>query len=215
MTWNGAACDVGEFGVEQISLKGRPLESFDAEGLHTTGLVFEPVGSVSDAETTAEKDFDSRVRAMANLDRIGQVFIRRVRRQMGLVYYPLWVLRYLYRDRAFQVVVDGHSGQVLYGKGPGSNFYRAAMLVGGIVLGSIIAVDGAALAFYLGIEAEGDGSVMLLAGGVALLGVGFALIRKAYRAFRYGEQYEYHGFKKTRRRIRRQREGGVLRAREE
>ena len=71
------------------------------------------------------------MRKAANLDRIGQVFVRLTGWQESLVYYPLWVLRYSYRGRSFQVVVDGFSGEVLYGKAPGSVFYRAAVLVGG------------------------------------------------------------------------------------
>jgi hypothetical protein len=214
MTWTGAACDVGEFGVEQIPLKSQPLEPFDAEGLHATGLVFEPVGSVSDARSAATQDFDKRVRALAGLTRINQVFLRLVRQRMGVVYYPLWVMRYLYRERAFQVVVDGYSGQILYGKAPGSTFYRAAVLVGGMALGSIIAVDGAALALYVASQARGDAALGLAAGGVFAIGAGVALMRKAYRAFRYGEQVEYRGFEKKRRRAVRRGEGGVLRARE-
>ncbi len=215
MTWTGAACDVGEFGVTKISLKDRALEPFDAEGLHDSGMVFEPVGSVSDACSASVDDFAKRVSRMAKLDRISQSFIRFVDKKFGLVYYPLWVLRYLYRERAFQVVVDGHSGEVLYGKAPGSVFYRAAMLVGGMALGALLMVDGGAAAGYIAIQAEGDGSVMLIVGGLALIGFGFTLMRKAYNAFRYGEQYEYRGYEKKKRRTRRIREGGVLRAREE
>ncbi|MBN1178912.1 MAG: hypothetical protein JXD18_06855 [Anaerolineae bacterium] len=215
MTWTGAACDVGEFGVAQISLKNQPLAPFDADELHATGLVFEPVGAVSDAEAAAERDFHARVQHMASLTRVSQVFLRFVRRRMGLVYYPLWVLRYLYRGRAFQVVVDATSGEVLYGKAPGSTFYRAAVLVGGMAAGAVVAVDGAAVAFYLATQARGDGAAMFFAGGLAAVGAGGVLMSKAYKAFRYGEQVEYRGFEKQRRRVVRRSEGGVLRAREE
>lgn len=214
MTWTGTACDVGEFGVAKVSLKDRALEPFDAEGLHTSGMVFEPVGSISDARSASADDFSKRVRDMSSLDRISQSFVRFVGQRFGLVYYPLWVLRYLYRGRVFQVVVDGHSGGVLYGKAPGSTFYRAAVLVGGMAAGAFLAVDGAAFAFYLASQTKGDGALALAVGGLALLGGGFTLMRKAYHAFRYGEQYEYRGYQKKKRRVLRKREGDVLRARE-
>ena len=215
MMWTGAACDVGEFGVTKVPLKGWSLEPFDAESLHASGMVFEPVGSVSDARSASADDFSRRVRDISKLDRISQSFIRFVGQRFGLVYYPLWVLRYMYRERAFQVVVNAHSGKILYGKAPGSTFYRAAMLVGGMALGALLMVDGTAVAGYLAIEAEGDGSVMLLVGAVALIGAGFTLMRKAYNAFRYGEQYEYRGYAKKKRRTHRSQEGDVTRAWEE
>jgi len=192
MNWNGAACDVGEFGVQQVTLTNQPMQAFNPDELHQRGLVFEPTNSVSQARASAEKEFDQRLRKIANLERISQVFARFIRQRMGLVYYPLWVLRYAYRGRSFQVAVDGFSGKVLYGKAPGNTLYRAAMLVGGMALGAFLMVDASALAGYLVTEVddgETAGFLMMVAGGAIVLGVG--LMIAAYRAFRYGEQYEY------------------------
>ena len=191
MNWTGAACDVGEFGVTSIPLGEQPLEAFDAGALHDSDLVFEPVGSASDARAAADADFSQRLERAAGLDRIAQVFSRFVRRRSGLVYYPLWVLRFIYRQRSFQVVVDGYSGQVLYGKAPGNTLYRAAMLVGGMALGAFLAVDASALAWYLASQVEGDNAGGLVIAGLAAVVIGFGLMGAAYRTFRYGEQYEY------------------------
>lgn len=191
MNWTGAACDVGEFGVDSIFLGEQPLEAFDSDRLHANGLVFEPVGSASDAHSAAEADFNNRLQRAAGLDRIAQVFARFVRRRSGLVYYPLWVLRYIYRQRAFQVVVDGFTGKVLYGKAPGNTLYRAAMLVGGMAAGAFLAVDASALAWYLASRAEGDSAGGLVIAGLAAVVLGFGLMGAAYRKFRYGEQYEF------------------------
>jgi DNA-directed RNA polymerase subunit RPC12/RpoP len=191
MNWNGVACDVGEFGVAEITLGGRTLHAFEPDQLHASGMVFEPVGSLSDAREAAERSFSDRVRKSARLDRISQVFERAIQKRMGLVYYPLWVLRYLYRGRSFQVVVDAFSGEVLYGKAPGSTFYRAAVLVAGMALGSLLAVDGSALAWYTALQSSSDDAEGLFAGGALVLVVGFGLMFAAYRAFRYGEHYEF------------------------
>ena len=214
MSWNGAACDVGEFGVEQLALTDQPMEPFDAEGLHAQGMVFEPVGSLSEAKSASESDFQERVNRMADLDRIAQSFIRFTRRRMGLVYYPMWVLRYFYKGRAFQVVVDGFSGKVLYGKAPGSTLYRAAVLVGGMALGAFLAVDGPALVLWLGGRDSGDDSTGYFIFALALLAAGFGLMLRAYRKFRYGEQYEYRDGEVKRRRFQRRKEKGVYRVRE-
>lgn len=191
MTWNGAACDVGEFGVDAVPLTDQPLEPFDPAALHQIGMVFEPVGSISEARNAADTSFNNRLQQTSQLDRVAQVFSRFVRQRMGLVYYPLWVMRYLYRGRSFQVVVDGYSGQVLYGKAPGNSLYRAAVLVGGMAAGAFLAVDLSSLSWYLASQTEGDGAGWLFFIGLAVVAAGFGLMAKAYQSFRYGEQYEY------------------------
>jgi hypothetical protein len=183
MAWNGAACDVGEFGVERVATVESSLEPFDPEVLHHTGMVFEPVDSFSEARQAAEEQFRAEVERKSGLDRLAQVFVRAVRRRYALVYHPLWVLRYLFRGRAFQVVVDGHTGEVLYGKAPGNTLYRAAALVLGMAFGALLVVDSPALI----LAAASDAVWMAL----ALMAAGGAIMYAGYRAFRHTEQYEY------------------------
>jgi hypothetical protein len=190
MTWNAAACDVGEFGVETVPHIDPQLAPFDADALHAAGMVFEPVGLLSEAREEAEGEFRGYVEEKANLDRIGQVFVRYLRERMGIVYYPLWILRYQYRGRSYQVVVDGFNGEILYGKAPGSTLYRAAILVGGMALGALLAVDASALVFYFAAGSSDDEGGLFFF-GLALIGVGFGLMLQAYRKFRYGEVYEF------------------------
>ena len=101
------------------------------------------------ARDAAEREFQEQLNRRASLDRLSQMFVRAFRRRLGLVYYPLWVLRYLYRGRSFQVVLDGYSGKVLYGKAPGNTIYRAAILVLSMAAGAFVAIDVSALAVYL------------------------------------------------------------------
>jgi len=191
MTWNLPACEVGEFGVRQVALEGCALEPFDADELHRSGMVFEPVGSAQAALDSARSSFDETIRGEVEMARTAQVFTRLVRPRLGLVYYPLWVVRYLYHGRAFQVVVDGYSGEVLYGKAPGSVGYRAAVLVGGMAAGALLAVDVPAL-ILASSNSSSDDNPFLFALVVFVIGLG--LIYGAYRTFRYAEQYEYHRF---------------------
>lgn len=188
MTWNGPACDVGEFGVTRIDLPDQALEPFDPDALHAVGLVFEPVGSFSAARAAAEDQFQEQVRRKAALDRLSQLFVRYFRRRFGLVYFPLWILRYQYRGRSFQVVVDGYSGKVLYGKAPGNTLYRAAALVLGMALGAFLAVDASTFALTLIDSDDGSGAFGL---ALVLFLAGLGVMLAAYRAFRYGEQFEY------------------------
>jgi len=193
LVWTGAACDVGEFGVQHIQLTNQPLEPFNSEGLHSSGMVFEPVGSSSEATQAAEQDFQQRVSSAAGLDRLAQLFIRFINKRFGLVYYPLWVVRYLYRGRAFQVVVDGFSGKVLYGKAPGNVLYRAAMLVGGMALGAFLAVDVPTFILMASSDSSNNDNPFVFL--IAALVAGIGLMAYAYRTFRYGENYEFGGAK--------------------
>ena len=187
MTWSGAACDVGEFGVNELLLTNQEMQPFNPDQLHLSGMVFEPANSFSDARQAAEQDFQAQVNRRAGLDRLSQLFLRPFRHRMGLVYYPLWVLRYLYRGRAFQLVVDGHSGKVLYGKAPGNTTYRAAVLVLGMAAGAFLTVDVTALILYATRNSHDVPFWLVL---LPLVG-GLVLMYTGYRRFRYGEQYEY------------------------
>jgi hypothetical protein len=183
MTWNGAACEVGEFGVTQISLEGRPLEPCNSDALHRSGMVFEPTSSPVEALEQSRLFFENETRSQSNVERVSQSFVRIIRPRQGLVFYPLWVIRYAYRGRDFQVVVDAFSGEVLYGKAPGNVYYRAAILVGGMAAGAFVTVDLGGLALQ-GNNRSGEF-------GIALLIVGVALMYFSFRRYRYGEHYEF------------------------
>ena len=190
MDWNTAACDVGEFGVNRITLQGRPLEPFNGDGLHASGMVFEPVGSDVEALNQARQDFEARIQQKANLDRVSQVFSRILRPRLGVVYYPLWVMRYLFRGRSFQVVVDGFNGKVAYGKAPGNVLYRAAVLVGGMAAGAFLTVD---VSYLLALTvADSDDGIWA---PLISLAIGLGLMYFSYRKYRYGEHYEYRQLK--------------------
>jgi DNA-directed RNA polymerase subunit RPC12/RpoP len=187
-TWNQAACDVQEFGVNDISLAGQSLEAFEADALHGDGMVFEPVTAAGAAWAEAAAAIEADVRGEAALDVIASERIERLGGRRALVYFPLWVARYSYRNRSYQIVVDGTSGKVLYGKAPGNIWFRAAALVGGFALGALILVDGTALAGRLVLTSDDSDSFLIVLVPIAL---GGALMLAAYRRFRFGELLEH------------------------
>ncbi|HLE22673.1 MAG TPA: hypothetical protein VI701_00040 [Anaerolineales bacterium] len=187
-SWNQAACDVQEFGVNDISLAGQTLEAFDADALHGDGMVFEPVTAAGAAWAEAAAAIEADVRGEAALDVIASERIERLGGRRALVYFPLWVARYTFRNRSYQIVVDGTSGKVLYGKAPGNIWFRAAALVGGFALGALILVDGTALAGRLVLASDDSDSFLIVLVPIA---VGGALMLAAYRRFRFGELLEH------------------------
>jgi hypothetical protein len=182
--WNEAACDVGEFGVREVPLNMRGLQLFQPELLHSEGMVFEPVTSHTETQQTASQSIESTIRRKTRLDRLSQLFVRSFKQRFSMVYYPLWGLRYLYRGRVFQVVVDGRSGHVLYGKAPGNTLYRAAVLVAGMAVGAFLALDVSTLILF---TADDESALFGLVVGL----VGLGVMALAYRKFRFGEQYEF------------------------
>lgn len=187
MHWNDAATDVSEFGVHSVSLAKQELEPYDAQRLHSEGMVFEPAESATDALAEAESHFVYRGRQQQSLKTKYFEKFHVMRPQFSLVHYPLWVARYEYRGRNYQVVVDGVKGEILYGKAPGNIFYRAAALVGGLALGNLILVNGTILAFLIVSGSSDDDSLFAL---LVPLVAGIVIVAAAYRAFRYGEEVE-------------------------
>jgi hypothetical protein len=186
--WTSAAGDVAEFGVNTLPLEGIQFAAYDPEALHNEGLVFEPTGSQTDVTDAARKDWQQRARRQANLDDVSQSALQFFRQSLALVYYPLWVGRYHYRNRSYQVVVDGFNGRVLYGKAPGNVLYRALMLVGGTALGTCLCVNGGALTIFIAGQASDSDALWLLA--LPILG-GIGLVTAGYRLFRWGEEIEH------------------------
>jgi hypothetical protein len=187
MLWNDAAADVSEFGVHRVSAAKSDLEPYDSDLLHAEAMVFEPVESRDEAMREAQSHFLYQGRKKKRLQ---QKFFEKfhfLRQKLSLVYYPLWVARYEYRGRNYQVVVDGTSGNVLYGKAPGNIFFRAIMLIGGMAIGNFILVNGSILGGLL-VASSDEGDAIWLP--LVALAVGIAFIIAGYARFRHGEEVE-------------------------
>lgn len=189
MHWNDAAVDVSEFGVHQVTLSTEDLEPYDADSLHQQGMVFEPTESRSEALVEAEQHFTHQARQSKTISTTFFEKYHLLRPLLSLVYYPLWVARYEYNQRNYQVVVDGVHGEVLYGKAPGNIFYRATALIVGIALGNLICVNGTLLAATVisQLDSDNEGVLAFLVMPIVL---GLAMAWGGYRAFRYGEEIE-------------------------
>lgn len=186
MHWNDAAVDVAEFGVHRIIVSRDDLQPFDSQALHAEAMVFEPSESQTEALDEASAHFRYRSRAQANQTRTTYENIQLLRPEFSLVYYPMWLVRYSYRNRVYQVVVDGVHGRVMYGKAPGNILYRAAALVTGLAVGNLVLVNGTILAGIIFTDSDEGGLAGLLLPMV--LGIGFIIY--GYRQFRYGEEVE-------------------------
>jgi len=184
MDWNDAAVDVTEFGVHRIVVSRSELQPFDSQALHAEAMVFEPSESRTDALEEARGYFVGRARAAAGQTRTSYENLQLLRPEFALVYFPVWIGRYSYRNRTYQVVVDGVSGRVMYGKAPGNILYRAIALVAGLALGNLVLVNGTILAVSASSDDDSLGALLLP------IAIGIGLILYGYRQFRYGEEVE-------------------------
>ncbi len=190
MAWNGAACDISELGIQHIPLVDENFELFSPETLDKRGLIFQPASTISYARMQAERAFEDKVAELSGLERIQQITLRGARERISLVYFPLWVIRYAYKSRTYQVVVDGSDGGVLFGNAPGNLLFRATMLVLSILLGVLLTITVPVFSFA---------GFLLIPGVTSFFPcpifsfiIGLIIIGGGYKIFSGGDTYEYH-----------------------
>jgi hypothetical protein len=136
--WTNAACDVSEFGVESVDMPSPDFSMYDRQKLQEDGMIFEPTEAKSDAIDEAKRDMRSWAKGSVKVDEVTFEKLNVVDVRPSIVYYPLWVLRYDYKGRRYQMVTDGATSGVLYGRAPGSTLFRVASLVGTMLVGNLI-----------------------------------------------------------------------------
>ncbi len=174
------AADMAEFGVQRIDLTGDEVVPLDDEVLRSRGMVFRPSQSLDEiADRLRERALDE-ARRRHRLDRITFSWLTSVRRRAALVYYPLWVVRYGFRGRTYQVLIDAEDGRLAYGKAPGNHLYRAACLVASCAGAAFV---GTSVLQNAGIVLRSDNGLT----GLAVIGLTLAgLVYWGYRQFRHG-----------------------------
>lgn len=168
------AVNVAEWGIQKVDLRGDPLVPFDRDELERLGMVFAPTGSESEIFERAVASFRHSMDLSTGLKRTRFRFVETVRERLSVIYYPVWVVRYHFRDRSYQILVDAEDGTLSYGKAPGNDLYRALALVGTQAVTLYIATT--ALQFM-----GNAGVLWLLVGALTI-----AALTWSWRHFRYG-----------------------------
>jgi hypothetical protein len=181
-----AACDVAELGVRKVNLAGDEMRPVNFEQLQTEGMLFNVISSEKEITEQAKGEFIQEAISSARVDQVTFQHNDLVRPGVNIVYYPLWVVRYAFHNRTYQVVVDGEDGSVCYGKAPGNNLYRAVVGIFGLAIGMYLAT----LFGVFGMADGEDGAKTALAIYVFAIIFGVIIIRWAYKKFRYGGEIE-------------------------
>lgn len=177
--WNTNACHLGEFGVTRVDLEGDHVIPFDREKLQERGMVFETGIALSIADDKALSVLDGKVTSIANLTSVSYKKYHELCREISIIFYPLWVFRYRYRNRLYQVVVDAEDGSLVYGKAPGNNMFRIGVFTASMVFSNYL------LTSVLRSGAR-DGEPYIFAFLAAIVIVVFG-----YHKFRYGKEVIY------------------------
>ena len=168
------ALNVAEWGIQRIDLRGDQLVPYDRVALERHGMVFPPTGSETVVKRAAIEQFKLQSDPAHGLKKVRFRFLETLRERLTVIYYPVWVVRYRFRNRSYQLLVDAEDGTLAYGKSPGNDLFRAVMLVG-----------SQALALFFGTTA-----LQLVGGSPAgLLVIGAATILAlvwGWRRFRHG-----------------------------
>lgn len=176
------ACDVAELGVKKINLEGDEILPVNFEDLQQQGMVFNIISSEEEIVGKARTYFSEDSKKSASLTRISFEHLDLVRNDVNVVYYPLWVIRYIYANRTYQVIVDGEDGAICYGKAPGSTLFRA-------IAGIYATAAGVFLATLFEIFKYST-SKLAFAAYIFCLVLGIGLMTWGYKKFRYGGEIE-------------------------
>jgi DNA-directed RNA polymerase subunit RPC12/RpoP len=166
------ACDPGDLGIRTLKNFTGETSFADFEMIPT----FEATTSKDDAVVHAKNDALSRARSSARVPHVTFERLHVVPKRLSMVYYPVWIVRYKYRDRMYMTGVDGVTGQVMSGRAPGDPVFQSLAVTAGASLGGMIAAAG--LIFS-------DGSAEIAIGGLA---VGAGILYVFYRFFRHGSE---------------------------
>jgi hypothetical protein len=180
------ACDIAELGVQQVQLAGDTMMPVNFEQLQSEGMLFNIVSSEREVTDHAESEFIQEALDSAKVDRITFQHHDLVRPDVNIVYYPMWVVRYAFQGRTYQVVVAGDNGTICYGKAPGNNLYRAVVGIFGAALGSFL------VTFFgiFEIISSNNSAKAALAVYIFALIFGITSMTWSYRKFRYGGEVE-------------------------
>ncbi len=167
------AVNVAEWGIQKVHLAGDPIVAYDSDALDRLGMVFPPTGAEGAARASAVEQFKHEADPSRGLKRKRFRFLQSLRERLSVVYYPLWVVRYRFRERSYQVLVDGQDGGLAYGKAAGNDLYRAMMLVGTEAAAAFIATTA--------LQVGGANVFSLIAAGIGLV-----IFFWGWRRFRWG-----------------------------
>jgi DNA-directed RNA polymerase subunit RPC12/RpoP len=173
------AADPGDLGIRSLRNFSGETNFADFDMIPT----FEATTSKDDAVSHAKNEALSRARSSARVPRVTMERLHILPRRLSMVYYPVWVVRYSYKERMYLTTVDGVTGQLLSGRAPGDPLFQSLAITAGSSVGGLLAAGGIML------------SVVATELAVAGLAAGAVVLYLTYRFFRHGSEIIEGDFK--------------------
>jgi hypothetical protein len=167
-TYTQIACDPGDLGITAMKNFQGEMGYEDFEMIPT----FESTTSKDDATSKARADAIDKALAGAHVPNVTFKKLHAIQKKLSLIYYPIWVVRYDYRERMYMDTVDGVTGKVLSGRAPGDPLYQALAVTAGASIGGLVAAGG-----FLLSEMDNRIPIAGLVGGVIILVVSYLFFR--------------------------------------
>jgi hypothetical protein len=174
--WNGAACDIGDIGIEHLS-------NLDGEAmLHDEGSIptFEVTTSPTDAAALGANGIRKGAVNSAGVEHETYINMHVFPKDLVLLYYPVWILRYQYMGRMYFVTIDGITSKVLSGRAPGDSLMRSVAMAAGMFVGGF----GSALGLRFLLMANGDNAAF----GLIIVAVCLGIAALTFAFFRHGSE---------------------------
>lgn len=181
--WTHVACDAGDIGVERLrNLEGEAV--LLDEGTIPT---FEVTTSKNDALSMGLEQVRSEAVSTAGVPHITFKSVNVIPRDMQVIFYPIWIVRYAYSDRMYFATVDGVTGDVLSGRAPGDNLFRSIAMGTGMLVGGM----GTCFSAYVGLvlmATSSDSSEGVFVVPLIMIGACLAIAFGAFGFFRHGSE---------------------------
>ncbi len=180
------AVKLGEWGVENIDLSKlrqiKPVKPFDRSKLEKDAHVFDSTISPESAGI-----------GKAVLSDIAGDDSRLLRKSLSVVYCPVWLVKYTYRNRLYKLVIDGVTGNILFGRAPARDTERIPVMLAALAFLTLPIARYTKLFITGDVHDMAQGIIFLSIplGIITLLGLFFLAF--AWNQFRYSGELVWRG----------------------
>jgi hypothetical protein len=186
------ACSTGGLGFTSVHMEPEDLEEqklYQPELAQREAIVYDVTIPEQDVLELTKK----RVLGKTGGRSSGKILLQRMKRistSASLFYFPFWMVKYSYKGKLYQVVVNGRRGLVVSGRFPANLSARLAPILIASGLGGLLATSVRSVQVLDKAGLEVGPALHLIAGMIVIAGVAvfIQLFQAGLAALRYGRE---------------------------